>query len=104
MLTGVVLILASCSGDGPTGSSPENRDYRQDMRNLVGDLSSWARQQQAGFLIIPQNGQELGTDTGDPDGQVQTAYLAAMDATGREDMFYGYTADDQPTPRSNRTT
>ncbi|HPR60357.1 MAG TPA: hypothetical protein PLF35_05395, partial [Prolixibacteraceae bacterium] len=50
------------------------------------------------FIIIPQNGQELITNTGQPDGELQVDYMAHIDATGREDLFYGYNADNRPTP------
>ncbi|RLD20835.1 MAG: hypothetical protein DRI69_05525, partial [Bacteroidetes bacterium] len=36
------------------------------------------------------------------DGIVQTQYVASIDATGREDMFYGYDADDIETPAQDR--
>ena len=97
----VLLLMASgCGSDDTTGPSGENSVYRQEMRSFVMDLSSWAKGQHPGFIIIPQNGQELVTDNGDPDGTPQIAYLASMDATGREDMFYGYTSDNVPTPAS----
>ena len=50
------------------------------------------------FIVIPQNGQELVTDNGEGDGLQQSAYLQAIDATGRESLFYGYANDDEATP------
>jgi cysteinyl-tRNA synthetase len=88
------LLFSGCEED-TGGGSP---DYRQEMRDFVGNLSAWAKDEQEGFLILPQNGQELFTDTGDPDGEPQTDYLSQIDGTGREDLFYGYEADDEATP------
>ena len=96
----VLLLSAGCDTDNTTGPTGENSEYRQEMRSFVMNLSSWAKAEQSGFIIVPQNGQELATDNGDPEGTPQTAYLASMDATGREDMFYGYTSDNVPTPAS----
>ncbi len=86
--------INSCS------TTPElpNRDFRQEMRDFVIGLSSYAKTINPAFIIIPQNGQELVTDTGEGDGTPQTEYLAAIDATGREAMLYGYTGDDIATP------
>jgi len=74
------------------------KDYRQEMRNFVKEISSYAKGIRPGFIIIPQNGQGLITDTGKADGTPQTEYLQATDATGRESMFYGYYKDDEKTP------
>lgn len=54
------------------------------------------------FLIVPQNGQEILTTNSDPDGPLATDYIDAIDAVGREDLFYGYTGDDKPTPAGDR--
>jgi len=94
----LVLLAASCSSGDTSGPSAEDSYYRQEMRAFVTELSQWAKQDEPGFIIIPQNGQELATENGDPDGPLSSAYLAALDAAGREDMFYGYVSDDQPTP------
>jgi len=77
--------------------SPE-RDFRQDMRDFVRGISACARAVDPDFLVIPQNGQELLTETGESDGPLQTAYLNAIDGVGREDLFYGYDGDNVPTP------
>lgn len=54
------------------------------------------------FLIVPQNGQEILTTNSDPDGPLATDYIDAIDAVGREDLFYGYTGDDKATPAADR--
>ena len=79
--------------------SGDTVDYRQEMRELVTRLGDYAKALNSDFIIIPQNGQELITDSGEPGGVPQTAYLQAIDATGRESMFYGYYSDDEETPK-----
>lgn len=72
------------------------------MRSFVMELAAKARASNPRFLVLPQNGQELFTDTGEADGLPQTAYLSALNGSGRESMFYGYTADDAATPADAR--
>ena len=92
------LLLMGCGGDDD--SPADNTDYRSLMRTFVEDISSWTRERHPGFLIIPQNGVELVSmddehpETGDP------FYLAAIDGVGQEELFFGYDADDTPTPPS----
>ena len=92
---GALLLLfpTSCSTNGD-----ETRDYRADMRTFVERISTYARGKHPGFLIIPQNGHDLVTLDGTPDGTPAAEYLAAVDGLGREDLFYGYTEDDSATP------
>ena len=90
------MLSVSCGKDDD--APLENTDYRQEMRSFVKNISAYAKSLQSGFLIIPQNGQELLTDNGEETGTVQTDYIQAIDATGREDLFYGYDNDDEETP------
>ena len=73
-------------------------DYRQAMRNFVVRISETARTEKADFIVIPQNGIELVTLGDDANEELALSYLAAIDGHGQEDLFYGYTRDDQPTP------
>lgn len=91
---GAVFIVAVGCREGT--SLP--RDYRQDMRDFVQTLSAYARATKPDFLIVPQNGQQLLTQNGEADGPLSAAYIAAISGVGREDLFYGYAADDVPTP------
>jgi len=95
----MILLLAplSCVVGGEETSSPQ-LEYRSLMRNLVMGISSLAGSESPGFLVLPQNGQELFTANGQPDGDVESFYLESIDGTGREDLFYGYYQDDQLTP------
>lgn len=74
------------------------RDYREDMRNFVQGISTYAKGINSNFIIVPQNGHELLTENGTP----VVAYLDAIDGVGREDLFYGYNGDDIATPVSER--
>jgi cysteinyl-tRNA synthetase, unknown class len=95
-LAAVLALIGACS------QPKDATDYKQRMRDFVHDLSVYAKAAHPGFLIIPQNGPEImtvdGTETGVPD----TAYLAAIDGAGREDLFYGYASDNEATPAEDR--
>ena len=86
------LLLTGCASEWG------DRDFRQDMRDFVTDLSEYGKAQSDGFIIIPQNGQDLSTQSGDPDGEPAAGYLAAIDGQGREDLYYGYSVDTCPDP------
>lgn len=73
-------------------------DYRQAMRDFVVRISETARAQDADFIVIPQNGIELVTLGDDADADLSASYLSAIDGHGQEDLFYGYSHDDTPTP------
>ncbi len=95
-----MLLHTSCvtgSNNGPSSSM----NYRDEMCEFIQDISSWAKYSSPGFFIIPQNGQELFTTTGTPDGLPASSYLNTIDGSGREDLFYGYTGDDISTPASD---
>src|SRR5688572_4789127 len=78
-------------------------NYRHEMRQLVINLSSYAKAFDNNFVVIPQNGQELATMNGEPDGTLMSDYLAAIDGQGREELLYGYdNNDDVLTPLVER--
>lgn len=99
----IVLVLAGGLGLAACTPDAETPDYRQEMRNLVQGISARARQSRPGFIVIPQNGQQLVTSDGTAGGTIASAYLAAIDGLGREDLFYGYGNDDEPTPEAERS-
>ncbi len=97
----ILLLLAavtSCQSNRNSTDPDENINFRQEMRDFVSAISDYAKNTDPDFLIIPQNGQELITDTGEADGQPDQDYLDKIDGTGRESMFYGYYQDNQATP------
>lgn len=85
-----------------TGLAQTARDYRQDMRDFVQAISAYAKSAVPGFIVIPQNGEGILTEDGLPDGTPNAEYLDAIDGQGREDVFYGYDADNEPTPAAER--
>ncbi len=72
-------------------------NYRQEMRQFVGEISSYAHSLDPDFLVIPQNGQELLVQGDDVNSEADRAYIASIDGIGREDLFYGFEADDLAT-------
>jgi len=75
------------------------QDYRQSMRTFVIRISAYAKAKNSDFAVIPQNGQELMVhETGDED-EPATEYINALDGAGQENLFFGYRADNRPTPK-----
>jgi len=100
MRKSILLVLAaqcfsSCNTD------KNDRNFKQDMREFVIGLSQYSKGIKPNFKVIPQNGIELITETGDEDAALSTAYLNAIDGHGQEDLFYGYTNDDVATPAAD---
>ncbi len=96
-IIGFVSVFGSGCHDKTT--NPEQaRDFRQDMRDFVQQLSAYAKGFSSDFLIIPQNGHELLTTNSASNGEPAQQYLNAIDGVGREDLFYGYINDNEPTP------
>ena len=95
------LLLSGCNhADDGTGIDNSGIDYKQQMRDFVMGISAKAKTARPGFAVIPQNGIELVSTTGDEEGSADVAYLNAIDANGQEDLFYGYDNDDQLTDAS----
>jgi cysteinyl-tRNA synthetase len=84
----------------PSTATPIN--YRQEMRDFVQAISSYAKGIKPGFIIIPQNGHELLTENGEETGTLSSDYLRAIDGVGREDLYFGYDDDNVATPESER--
>ena len=96
-----IVSITSC-GDS---DSPEQLGivlFDQEMRDFVIGISKYAKASDPNFIVIPQNGQELITEFGNVENEVQMDYVDAIDATGREDMFYGYDNDDEQTPEDEK--
>jgi len=99
-LVPIAVLLCACSND-PTWPG-QDIQYREEMRQFVQDISSYARQQDPGFIVVAQNGSELLTADGEPGGPIETEYVGSLSGQAQEDLFYGYTADDEPTPAVER--
>ncbi len=98
----VSLFFLSCVDDPEEEEKIPNLDYKQKMREFVQDISSYARNIDSDFVVIPQNGHELLTSNGDEGGNISADYINAIDGIGREDLFYGYNDDNQLTPSNDR--
>ena len=96
ILTGVCLFGACKKNDIP------DLDFRQEMRTFIQEISDYAKNSHPGFIVIPQNGQELISLSDEATGQPATTYLNAIDGLGREDLLYGYNGDNIPTPVAER--
>ncbi len=58
------------------------------MRELVCDISKYARGIKPGFIIIPQNGIEVAFNDLNPQGKTHSGYMAAIDGVAVEDLFF----------------
>jgi cysteinyl-tRNA synthetase, unknown class len=61
-------------------------DLREEMKNLVKELAATARGLKPGFLVIPQNAEDLLEDRD---------YRRVVDGLGKESLLYGGDATDQ---------
>jgi cysteinyl-tRNA synthetase len=105
----IAMLATSCgqqNGHFPTRATEPGpttgRNYRQDMRDFVQAISTYAKRIKPKFIIVPQNGHDLLTENGEETGTPAVAYINAIDGVGREDLFYGYDDDDAATPVSER--
>ena len=95
-----MLLMTACGKDD--APAIPDLDFRQEMRLFVKEISTYAKVRKANFLIVPQNGQEILTTNSKVDGAIAAEYVNAIDAVGREDLFYGYTSNDISTPTEDR--
>jgi cysteinyl-tRNA synthetase len=102
LLLALIFIMITACGDDDDNVNTEDvvSEHKQKMRNFVQGISQYAKNIDNEFIIIPQNGPELVTIDGNEDGNPKTEYLNAIDAVGREDLYYGYDDDNVATPTS----
>ncbi|MFC1849847.1 endo alpha-1,4 polygalactosaminidase [candidate division CSSED10-310 bacterium] len=99
------LVFGACAGSDSDDDDDNNDteiDYRQEMRNFVQAISQYAKGINPNFNVITQNGQELLTRDGEENGSPDTTYIKALDGVGQEDLFYGYTDDNEATPANEK--
>lgn len=65
--------------------SAERGSAERDMVAFVKSISAYAKARRPGFLIVPQNGEEL---------LVHADYRSAIDAVAKEDLLYGLAGDE----------
>ncbi len=99
MMAGLLVGLSSCD-DSTSEPETSGRNYRQDMRDFVQAISTYARGIDSDFIVIPQNGHDLLSTSGEPGGPAVQAYVTSIDGVGREDLFYGYASDNVATPQA----
>lgn len=97
----VCIFVFSCKEEEVNRPPVPDLDFRHEMRTFVQRISTYSKSINPNFLVLPQNGQELLTVDGEPNGALATDFIAAIDGTGREDLFYGYEEDDQATPNED---
>ena len=100
----IVLIALRCVYNIVNRAPSTTRNYRQSMRDLIQGISAYAKGIKPSFIVIPQNGEELLTRNGKPNGPPSHKYIRAIDGVGREELFYGYSNDNEPTPKSIRNS
>lgn len=94
----LILLITSCGDDEIEPNETNETEYKQRMREFVIGISEYAKGINSNFNIIPQNGIELVSVSGDNDGEAHAEYNNAIDGNGQEDLFYGYNNDDEATP------
>lgn len=72
------------SFDETLPGAPNRATRMSSMVELILALSRYARTQKPGFLVVPQNGEEL---------LAVPQYAAAIDGLGKEDLFFGVKRD-----------
>lgn len=98
-----VILMSGIIGCSESDPEPEiDPYYRQQMRSFVVDISDYAHDIDSNFIVIPQNGVELITENGEPDGALAGEYIDAIDGQGQEDFNFGYEDDGIPTPADDR--
>ena len=96
----VALVLGSSCSKNDDAATNTAIETKQQMRDFVIGISTYAKAINPNFYIIPQNGIELVSIDGENTQQKNNEYLNAIDANGQEDLFYGYDIDNQSTPTS----
>jgi cysteinyl-tRNA synthetase len=86
LIATIALLAVACARD-----EFDDIDFRQEMIDFIAAIGDYAHDSLAAvdFGLFPQNGEGLGSDQ---------SYVLAVDGIGREDIYYGYDTDDEPTP------
>lgn len=92
LLISLILILSS----GCLQLLEEEVTREDEMRSLVQKVSTYARDTDEDFIVIVANGEDLATDG----GRTPRGYLDAIDGVAREDLYFGSSGMDSPTPWS----
>lgn len=96
LLVGLAWCLVGCTFLLADPQSPQSP--RDAMRTLVVEIAEYTKSQVSGFVVIAQNGDEVLTTGDSAAAPLASEYIHAIDGLGREDLFYGYSGDNKPTP------
>jgi len=93
-LLGIFFLFLAC--DPPISATETEYVYRQDMRQLVKNISQSARAAKPNFIVVPQNGQAVALRSycSDCATSIDIDYMNSIDGIGREDLNYGYSKDN----------
>ena len=78
------------------GCSKQKRSDKkgEEMKTFIKEISSYAKDKKADFMIIPQNGIELIYNEYDAESGIDYSYLEAIDGVGIEELFYNDVPSD----------
>lgn len=96
VILGLIACVVGCTFLSAEPESPPSP--RDAMRTWVADIAEYAKSAVPGCLVIAQNGDELLTTGATASAPLANEYVDAIDGLGREDLFYGYDGDNEPTP------
>jgi cysteinyl-tRNA synthetase, unknown class len=67
----------------------EHPTARQEMAEFVAEISTYAKARKPGFLVVPQNGEELLS---------RAEYRRVIDGIAKEDLLFGAEGEEQENP------
>ncbi len=94
----VIITVFGINGCSKKNDPPPARDYMQEMKYFIQDLSNWSKSQDPGFLVLTQNGHDMITTDGHPASMPDLDYLASLNGFGRDKLYFGYYNEDQESP------
>lgn len=78
----MLLLLFSC------GKEKKSNRAGEKMQQFIVDISNYSRSVSPGFIIIPQNGEELAFNNLDAEKGLKQNFMNAIDGFGIEELFY----------------
>lgn len=86
----IALLCGICCAACGYKNAPDAVDLKGEMRKLVMEISAKAKGIKTDFIILPQNGVELLSSTGELGGTADLGYLAAIDAVNKESFQFQF--------------
>ena len=68
------------------------KNYRNEMRKFVKNISYYAKSIKPKFMIITQNGNDLLLNKNKDVKRIFLQYVKSLDGVAQEDLFYGYSS------------